>query len=294
MTSVSIIADVCVRATRDTHFRKRLEQVLHYDCWLSGLNPRRHPLMLLVVLVSTQCLLVFLSILILTPAVMSIEIVASARYTNPNSSPDATVLLNPPQATPGSVVKVTASGFSFSKIPSGDIKSISCSISSNPMSLFVSPPGCDRESGDITGRFQVSTTAKPGVYEIRVTVNWSAQVCVPVPPQAHTPMLYQTSSCTIELYPPELGSASLTVNEQAPATTTVWSTTYISNTKTVPTTATRFTTEEICSQLPVTEAIVTASAAAAAAAVATHIYAKQRPGFDVEVRSGIDREESSG
>ena len=251
--------------------------------------------MLLVVLASTQCLLVFLSILIITPPVMSIEIMASARYTNPNSSTDPTVLLNPPRATPGSVVVVTGSGFSFSKIPNEHIESILCSISSNPMSLFPSMPECDvGESGDVTGKFQVSTTAKLGVYEIYVTVTWSAQVCgspnpTPNPPQ---PKVYQTLSCTIE-HNQEDGSVSLTVIEPAPTTTILWSTTYISNTKYVSTTTTRVSTVEICSQLPVTEGIVTASAAAAAAAVVTHIYAKQRPGFDVEVRSGIDREESS-
>jgi hypothetical protein len=73
------------------------------------------------------------------------------------------------------------------------------------------------------------------------------------------------------------------------------------STRAVPVTTTQHSTvttvrtEEIRSQLTVPQAIATASTAAAVTAVVTRIYTKRRPGFafDVEVRSGIDREESS-
>jgi hypothetical protein len=232
---------------------------------------------------------------------------AAAHPTNPNSFPDPTVLVTPNPATPGSFVQVHGTGFFPGMIPSGQsmIINVQCSIYSDPSNLFQSAPQCfggeyflTQFFGNITGIFQVSTTASQGAYDITVRASLSGEICkCPQTPQAPAALVQQLECVPVEPPPDEDAKATITVTQPVTMTTTLSETLtttshsyyYYTQTSTIT------TTSQLIVQLTAPQAIVTTLATAAVTAIAARVYAKRRPGFafDVKVRSGIDRKKSS-
>jgi hypothetical protein len=98
---------------------------------------------------------------------------------------------------------------------------------------------------------------------------------------AYNCVFYDSSTLEIESNP----TRSITT------TTTSFVAVYQIQTQTQTQTLTVTTTNVQQVHLIVPEAILTVSVTAAVSVAATRIYGKRRPGFDVEVRSGIDRKE---
>ncbi len=201
--------------------------------------------------------------------------------------PNPSIVLTPNPANPGAFVYLNGTGFVNG--PS------ECSISSSSPILFQGPVECFAgDQGNITGIFQVNTLAAQGAYVVLVT--------------DQTLDLNKT-------YPEQYANASFSVIHPLPpaielVTKTVSTTIVTTSRATITETSTSTTTREIRSEITLPQAIVVAATTAAVTAVAARIYVsqkgatirmdqrartKRRPGFafDVEVRSGIDREESS-
>lgn len=261
--------------------------------------------MLLVVLASTQCvLLIVLSVLVLT------NWAEAAHPTSPNSR--LNIKLTPTPTNPGSTVQVSGN----LPLQGGTIWGTQCTLSSSDASVFQGQPTCTLGvDGTINGVFQVSISSPPGDYTISVGVLFDSPLpyseywnCSPENIAEYTITTteygggyssgYATTSILSSLaYSCQVDDSGTLKIRSTPSLMTT--TTTASNTQlvyvTITRTSTTTTTEEIRSQLTVPEAVLTASATATVTAVATRIYAKRRPGFafDVEVRHGIDREESS-
>ncbi len=263
------------------------------------MNPRRHRVILLAVLASTQCLLlIVLSLLVLTT--WGVE---AAGPTSPNSL--LNIRLSPNPTHPGSTVQVSGS----LGIPGGyPILDTQCMLYSSDSNLFQGQPTCTLGAdGSINGGFQVNISAIPQSYPISVSVlfaitslpyneywNCSTQNVAHTTTSAGYYGEVTNIFSNLGYYCQVDDSGTLTIQPVPQVVTTT------SNTKFVPVTITRISTtttniQQVCSQLPVIQIIATASVTAIVTAVATRVYAKRRPGFafDVEVRHGIDRKRSS-
>ena len=275
----------------------------------AGLNPPRHSMMLLVALVSIYTVSM-LGLLILFPYAGGLEIVEASSV---NQYSSLSLRLSPNPAHPGSSVTVTGS------LPSPNENSFAfegtgCGFYAFQSGLIQSP-NCvlGGDDGSITGSFQVSSLAQPGTYSIYVVVvfyntlplysQYSPfyQSCsasqsmeladieypgpsTPSPPvqptgnSAYNCMFYDSSTLEIE------SSAAPSITTTTTSFVLLYQTQYQTQTLTL--------TKVQQVHLTVSEAILTVSVTAAVTGAATRIYGKRRPGFDVEVRSGIDRKES--
>jgi len=266
--------------------------------------------MLLVALVSTYAV-IMLGLLILFPSAGRLGTVEASSV---NQYSSLSLQLSPSSANPGQTVDVSGS------LPSPDenvfaLEGPECGFGAYQFgayqSGFVQSPNCVLwGDGSITGSFQVSSLAHPARYSIYVVAvfynmlplyssyspfsqycstsqSMEAMVTISTPVPPVQPTGNSTYNCVF------FDSSTLEISSTPGlVTTTISITSYSVLPVTITTTST--TTENITSQLTAPQAIVTVSATAAVTAVATRIYAKRRPGFDVEVRSGIDRKENKG
>jgi hypothetical protein len=239
---------------------------------------------------------IFSWIMILLPIVLlhllaaGIGIVEAARPTNQGSSSDPpTLSLTPNPANPGSFVKLSGEGF--------DQREANCSISSPSPNLFQATPQCfTGHAGNITGIFQVNTLASKGEYTVVVDVYFYICYYSSVPPNCFLHEQYANASIAIE--PPPAVTTTITTPTTQTSTKTL--TTTIRTASTVTTT--------IRTEITVPQFIMTVLATATVTVVASYIYVihtiatirttlrmtKRQPGFafDVEVKSGVNLEES--
>lgn len=226
--------------------------------------------------------MILLPIVLLHLLAAGIGIVEAARPTNPGSSSDSPLLsLTPNPANPGSFINVSGEGF--------DQRETNCSISSPSPNLFQATPQCFAgHVGNITGIFQINTLASQGEYTVVANVHFYVCGSSVAPPNCFLHEQY--------------ANASITIGAPPVVTTTVTSPTTQTSTSTV--------TATIRAEITVPQFITTVLATATLTAVASYIYVshtiatirtsprmtKRQQGFafDVEVRSGVDLEESSG
>jgi hypothetical protein len=208
---------------------------------------------------------------------MAIRVGEGAGSVSMSSQGDPTISLTPNPANPGSFVEVNGSGFPM------DYRLLL--IRARSSTLFQGERDCFPEfGGNITGIFQVSTNAS-GFYVIVVTeygYNYPSAV-------------NQTTSLTVN---------PLTPPPTQPVTTTVVSTFVSTSLATTTQISTSTTIQEIRSDLTMLQAVLTASAAAAVTASLGYLHTNLRMArlgrmkhpdlaFDVEVRSGIEREKGT-
>lgn len=237
------------------------------------MNPRRLRVMLLVVLASTQCLLlIVLSLLVLTTWA-----VEAAHPTSPNSP--LNIQLTPNPTTPGSTVQVSGN----LPLQGGTIWDYQCTLSSSDASVFQGQPTCTLgEDGTINGVFQVNISALPESYPISVRVVFASslpysETCSPENiAYTMTTTEYGDKTTTIGstlAFNCQIDDSSTLTLQSTPSLMTT--TTTVSNTQLVYVTITRISTTtrsiQVCSQLPVIQLVATASVAAIVTAVATRV-----------------------
>ena len=262
-----------------------------------GLNPRRHRVIRLVALVWADVAIMLCLFFISSPG--SVETV-QASFANQYSSLNLRFSPNP--AHPGSTVTVNGN------LPSPDengfaFEASGCAVYSD-QSGPVQFPNCLRPDGTIMASLQISPSTSPGTYSISLLVvfynqftlyspySLFSQDCSASPPSETMIVVTPTGNstaynCTF------MDSSTLTIepNPISASTTTITSTTTLSRTLTSTSTSTTVSVQQVVTQLTVPEAILTVSATAAATGAASRIYAKRHPGFDIEVKSGIDWKE---
>lgn len=229
----------------------------------------------------------FLTALVLIQLAFGIGTVKPALLNRASSYADPILVFTPNPANPGSFVEVTGTGFLGNQSE--------CSIWSHSLNLFQRAPQCFAGTvGNITGIFQVNTNASQGVYPVFVRVV-----------SLHYHEQYANGSITIvRPLPPPIELVTKTVSTIV--STTFSTTSPVTYVQTLITTAT--TTEVIRSNFTLPQMIATAAATATVVGVAFQIYVRHklsmiritakrtggRPGlaFDVEVKSGVDREQN--
>lgn len=235
--------------------------------------------------------LAILAILTLISRVTNIE--AAASFAGPAQNSLLGLQLSPNPTLPGSYVVLTGD------IPGGSVLvGLECSISSSSLNIW---QNCMiTQEGSIMGRFEISPSATSGNYWFTVNVTFLTQspnygYCEPTSSTQSTTSWYGTlpSSGSYDVYSCQIEDDSLELTVSQVTITTTTQTSFITGpTRTQISITTSTSIVRVPPQITVPDLILALSATAAAATFASRVYAKRHPGFDVEVRTGIDQEKS--